>query len=263
MHAFYGLVRHLPDIIVLAAGALSTAALALVFAYIARKLWFKPREEAAQAHTKLSELVHGSLLAFAVFVLAIVLSDVRENFGKADDATSREASVLMRLDRDLRAQGASAEELRTRLRNYVETVINDEWPMLGSDDPELSPRAEAAIGQVWDALRSLEAQSTTAATASLRSSLDRLEEIRQTRLEHSSKSVPNVFWWMISVFLAAAMAMNGRYRLDSFGVSLIGLHMAGIGMVLALILVMDEPFRGQSAITAESLAKAVGLPFKG
>ena len=78
-----------------------------------------------------------------------------------------------------------------------------------------------------------------------------------SRLENATKSVTNVFWWIIFAFLLGAMAMNGRHSSDMVSTALIFLHMAGIGLVLALIVVMDQPFRGETSVPATPIAEAL------
>jgi hypothetical protein len=97
----YKLIADSSDAVILTAGVASTAILALVLALTSRRLLFSPRDEALESHSKLADVVHGSLLAFSVFVLALVLTEVRSNLGKADDAELREASIIARLVRDL------------------------------------------------------------------------------------------------------------------------------------------------------------------
>jgi hypothetical protein len=62
---------------------------------------------------------------------------------------------------------------------------------------------------------------------------------------------------MIATFLLGAMVMNGRYELNGLGASLVAIHMAAIGLVLALILVLDEPFRGETSIQPTALMTAL------
>src|SRR5690349_10594565 len=99
------LVAACSDAAILIICGASTAVLALLLAFISRRLWFARRQDAIEEHNKLADVVHGSLLAFSVFVLALVLTDVRANLGRADDAVSREGSYVARLDRDLTSVG--------------------------------------------------------------------------------------------------------------------------------------------------------------
>jgi hypothetical protein len=250
-------VAQYSDMTILIAGAAATVALALLVAFFAHRLWFAPRFEAIEEHNKLADVVHGSLLAFTVFLLALVLSDVRSNLGRADDAVSREGSVVARLDRDLAGlSGPEASRARQSLRAYVSAVTRDEWPTLSRQEAALAPSAGRALAVLIADARRAGAANPDAA-AGLRMLTDRLEEHRQGRLETATKSVPDVFWWLIVVFLLGAMALNGRHKLNATALSLIAIHMAAIGMVLALIIIMDEPFRGQTSISTAPLTKAL------
>ena len=52
------------------------------------------------------------------------------------------------------------------------------------------------------------AADNPAAASTLRGYLDKLEDLRQSRLEFATKSVP-VFWWVMAVPIVGAMIMNG------------------------------------------------------
>jgi hypothetical protein len=114
-------------------------------------------------------------------------------------------------------------------------------------------------------MASLVAQVNTVATdnpeaaSALRAYVDKLQELRQSRLESATKSVPPVFWWVMAVFIVRAMIMNGRHRLDASRLTLIAFHMGAIGLVVALVLVMDAPFRGQTSVSPASLVRAARL----
>jgi hypothetical protein len=245
------------DQVILVAGALTTVLLALAIAYAAHRLWFAIRLEAIEEHNKLADVVHGSLLAFTVFVLALVLADVRANLGRADDMVSREGSYISRLSRDLGSIGSEAAlKARGHLKSYVQIVASEEWRTLSRKDATLAPGADRAMAELVAEVRALAAAHTDVA-GSLRAMMDKIEEHRQIRQEIATKTVPNVFWWIITMFLFGAMIMNGRHKLNLTTLSLISMHMAAIGLVLALIVIMDEPFRGETSISPASLLKAV------
>lgn len=251
------LIAAYSDAMILIICGLSTAALAVLLASIARRLWFAPRQDAIEEPNKLAEVVHGSLLAFSVFVLALMLADVRVNLGRADDAVSREGSYIARLDRDLASLGGSEPEAaRKALRDYVGAVTRDEWHSLSTEDAGLSANADRALAALVLQVRKVAAEQPDSAS-SLRGLLDRLEEYRQGRLETATKSVPGIFWGMILVFLLGAMLMNGRFYLSRAALALIAAHMGAIGMVLGLIIIMDEPFRGETSISAARVSQAI------
>jgi len=245
------------DLAILSLGALGTAGLALGLAAVSRKLLFSRESVRLADHGKLAELVHGSLLGFTVFVLALVLSDVRSNLGKASDSVLTEAFTIQKLDRELkRVPDPQAAAVRANLRSYVQSVATSEWETLGSDAPALSVDTEKAIAMLDEAVEAL-AQRLERGGDGLDELMTKVEEMRSARLELATKSVPEVFWWVITLFLLAAMVMNGRHPLDATSSALITLHMGAIGLVLGLIMVMDEPFRGQSSVSPAAIVKAV------
>jgi hypothetical protein len=247
------------DAVILLSGVASAAALALVLALISRRLLFSPRDAALESHSKLADVVHGSLLAFAVFVLALVLTEVRSNLGKADDAELREASVVVRLSRDLTAvstpDAAAANEL---VKDYVRSAVSTEWKSLAQRPPSLSDETGRAMASLVAQVNVVAANNPSAA-GTLRGHVEKLEDLRQSRLESATKTVPPVFWWVLVVFIAGAMVMNGRHRMDVFGTTLICFHMGAIGLVVALILVMDSPFRGETSVSPAALVRAAKL----
>ncbi|MHB2168931.1 bestrophin-like domain [Alsobacter sp. R-9] len=255
---FMNIVGHWPDGLILLAGATTTAATSVAVAFVARRVIFIPGEKRISEHAKLADIVHSSLLAFAVFVLALVLTDVRANMGKADDTVLREASTLSRLDRELQLIGGPAATAeRKRLRDYAAEIVSREWPSLGAAEPALSADVTKTMTALIVGIRSI-AASTPDIGSSLTSLLDKLDDLRQTRLESATRTVPAIFWWLIGVFLLGAMVLNGRHSLDAASLSLITLHMAAIGLVIAFIVVMDEPFRGESSIRPDPILHALG-----
>jgi uncharacterized protein DUF4239 len=260
MDWLYELIANSSDGVILAGGVVFTAGLALVIALISRRLLFSPHDEAFESHSKLADMVHGSLLAFSVFVLALVLTEVRSNLGKADDAELREASVVARLVRDLQTLGTEdAATASERVKDYVRSAVTAEWRMLAQHNPLLSDETDRALASLVAQVNTVAADHPEAATA-LRAYLDKLEDLRQSRLESATKSVPPVFWWVMAVFIVGAMIMNGRHKLDAFGMTLVAFHMGAIGLVVALILVMDAPFRGETSVSPTSLVRAARLP---
>lgn len=244
------------DGFILATGAIILALLALLVAVVSRRLLFKNGMGENDQHTKLAEIVHGSLLAFTVFVLALVLNDVRGNLGRADDATLREAATMTRLDLELKlAHVPEATAARKALRTYATAVVNYDWPALGTYKPDLSSEGGTALLDLIEAVDQVALAAPRSASA-LKAQADKLQDLRQGRLETATKSVARVLWWAIAAFLLGAMIMNGRHRIDLTSAGLITLHIGSIGLVIALILVMDEPFRGQTSIAPDPIAKA-------
>lgn len=246
------------DVLVLLSIAGVLIVSALVVAQVAHRLVFAAHAHAheAEAHAKLLDLVHSSLLAFLAFMLAISVADVRGNFGKADDAVSREAMQIAAFDREIAEQDAAwAEPARAILARYVRAVVEVEWPRLGVSPPSLAPEAQQALGELRSALR--RAPIREEVRGRMLEHHDRLEVARMGRFENATRSIPQVFWVLIGGFLVGAMVMNGRYRQTSLTRTLVAVHFAAIGLSIALILVLDAPFRGETSIPATPIAGAL------
>jgi Protein of unknown function (DUF4239) len=241
---------------ILVAGVVACAIMALFIAAISRRLLFSRSSGGLEEHGKLAEVVHGSLLTFSVFVLALVLTEVRSNLGKVDDLELREASIITRLTRDLEAIGGeNAAAAIERVKDYVRSAVSAEWKALAQHEPSLAEETTHAMASLVVQVHMVAASNPTAAGALL-GHVEKLEELRQTRLESATKAVPAVFWWVIGVFISGTMIMNGRHNLDPFSMTLIAFYMGAIGLVVAMILVMDSPFRGETSVSPTALIRA-------
>lgn len=244
------------DLTVLTLLASISAAMAVAVAELAHRFLFVRRLHEVDPHSKQFEVVHGSLLAFIAFMLAISVAEVRSNFGVADDAVAREGMHVAVFARDLGEQDAAwANEARAQLARYVETVVHDEWARLGAVEPSLSPDAQMALDRLRGKLRDLRAGEATRAALFARH--DALELDRSIRYEHATRSIPRVFWMLIGGFLIGAMLMNGRYRQTFFTRTLVAVHFAAIGLSVALIVILDAPFRGETSIAPTPLVEAM------
>lgn len=244
------------DFVVLTLLAVVLAALALGIAELTHRTFYAARFDDIDPHSKLFELVHGSLLAFVAFMLAISVTEVRSNYGKADDAVSREAMHIASLDREIGEQDpAWVAETRPLLRRYVEIVAEVEWPRLAASRPSLAPEAQTVLDELRGRLRRVPASESTRHSLIVRH--DTIEVDRSIRYEHATRAVPRIFWTLIGGFLLGAMVMNGRYRQTSLTRGLVAVHFAAIGLAVALILILDAPFRGETSISPAPLVDAV------
>ena len=145
-----------------------------------------------------------------------------------------------------------------RVKDYVRSAVSAEWKTLAQRVPSLSEETDRAMASLVAQVNTV-AANNPAAACNLRGYVEKVEEMRQSRLENATKTVPPVFWWVTAVFIVGAMIMNGRHKLDALGMTLIGFHMGAIGLVVALILVMDSPFRGETSVSPAALVRAAGL----
>ena len=259
-HIINGLAEDLQDLVILAIAAAAFGAAGALISYTAHHTWFRFWPVRSDADNKLSDIVQTSLLAFSAFILALSVTDVFSNLAKAEEAAMQEALDIVRLDREFDALGNVAATARRALADYAKHVSTDEWKTLSKAEPKLSSLVQRDINTLWTEIRTIQKNEGIAlpqVREALNTSLARLEQFRADRLAAATNSIPSIFWLVIILFVVAASFMNGRSTLHRFGVHLIVVHMSAIGILVALIVIVDNPFRGTTSVSSSIIADAV------
>jgi hypothetical protein len=250
----------LPDPVILALAALLLGVLGGLISLLASRYWFLRWSSHTAQEDKLADTAHTSLLGFSAFVLALAITSVFSNLAKTEEAVRLEALEIHRLDRELAPLGPTAAQARQAIASYVAAVVADEWPRLAKRPVSLSPRAEKSLDDVWRGVRAVQRElgaELPQARDALNKYMLQIEQSRAGRLAAATNSIPDVFWLVIMVFIITASFMTGRNAHKSFGLQMNVLHMAAIGIVIALIMILDNPFRGETSISSEIIAQAL------
>ena len=203
--------------------------------------------------------VSGFILAIVGVIYAVLLAftavAVWQSYGDAENLVQTEANLAGDLYRDTVAfPEATAAVLRNSLFVYAEVVIQDEWPGLAAGTLN-----DAAGWQLLDRFHTELLQLHTTdpglilAQANMVRTLNQLYDARRGRFHAASARLPDILWW--NLIAGAIILMIFTYL---FGVSKLGMHVAMvsllggmIGLVLALIVLLSNPFRGQSHVSVE------------
>lgn len=254
------LAERLNDFAILAIAAVIFGSGGALISYVAHRVWFRRWHAKGAEDSKMAETVQTSLLGFSGFVLALAVTSVLSNLSQVEEAALQEASAIAGLDRELAGQGDRAATARQILVDYTKDVAADEWPRLAKSRPALSPLARRDLDRLWAEIRLIQSDERQT-PQQVRDALDRyfaaIEKYRTDRLAQATKSIPSIFWVIIILFVVAASFMNGRNNLHRFGVHLIVVHMAAIGLVIALIVIVDNPFRGVTSVNPSIIANAL------
>lgn len=243
-------IEHLNNVPILIIATLVFGALGAAIAMISRRFVF-PGSKRDDGEEKLAETVHTSILGFSAFILALALTSAFSNLAKVEEAIMQEALDISRLSRELGGLGAPAGTAQAALKDYTRRVADEEWKSLGQTPPLLSPAAGQDLDTVWAEVRKLQANAALVPEhirAPLNTFLERIESARRSRLSFATYSLPEIFWTLIILFFIAAAIMDARHPHRRFGVAMIASHMAVIGVVIALVMIVDNPFSGQASI---------------
>ena len=194
-------------------------------------------------------------------LLAFIAVAVWEDFGKADAGVQSEANLVGNLYRDtVGLPDPLASELRHTLFIYAETALQDEWPALAAG------RAEDAAG--WQLLDRFHLRlvkfrpadaGEQAVEAEMLRTLNALYDARRGRFHAAAEGLPPILWWNLIAGAALTIAFScllGAQNLAMHAV-MTTLLAASVAIVLSLIVLLANPFRGANAVSAAPFAELV------
>jgi len=192
-------------------------------------------------------------------ILGFMLYAVWTNLGEADLNVDAEANAVMDVYR--LTQGLP-EPQRTQLqrlaRDYVDTVISQDWPEMASGQ---APEKSTAIDQeMWKTLISIKAASPTETSAQDHavSELESLAQRRLTRIRQSKTGLPGMLWWVLLV--GGALTIISSCALGSDNLKVQSLEVCCFSLLVSLSLVtianIHRPFRGMIHVSDYAFQRA-------
>ena len=213
--------------------------------------------------------VHNEVVGFTIAVvgviyavlLAFIAVAVWEDFGKADALVQTEANLVGNLYRDtVGLPDPLATELRHTLFVYAEIVVQDEWPALAAGRVE-----DKAGWQLLDKFHLSLAQfhpsepgSPVIETEMIRS-LNALYDARRGRFHAAEEGLPPILWWNLIAGAGLTILFSCLFGVPNFPMHMVMVAMlaASIALVLSLIILLDNPFRGQNHVSAAPFERLV------
>ena len=205
---------------------------------------------------KLADGLVAGLVGLLCFLLGLTLNDARENYIRAIQSATEEALQCRLLYQDFGVlaklndgeQSANAQRLT---HEYVQNVIDHEWPQLGESTPRLNEKAGILLRQMRLGLNP--AIGGTFLSTRTWTGLGTVEHLRESRLRFAMEQSPNGFWIIIAILLAMSCALMGSVAPTKMRLILIATFCLGIGIVCLLIDEYEKPYGGWIAIDAQSI----------
>ncbi len=231
--------------------------LLLVLALVHRLGRLLPRE-GAEARSAAALDTFKVLGPLAGVFLSFSLVQAIGQFRTADLNVSREAANIYQLDRALNGASSIMDPgpARLALRAYVSEVVTSGWAAMRRGGGE-APEAAAALARLQlevDAL--LETLPLDARFSNdIDKNLDDVQDDRAARLGIARGGLPTVMWWVLGALLcllfACAACLQGAQARHPLPI----LYIAGLGMLSALLFIMDRPFQGELSVSPAPLVK--------
>ena len=185
-------------------------------------------------------LIYAVLVAFVVFATWTEYDESKKN-------TDLEAIEITDLFRNSKALPDSAREsIRLSLVQYINDVINDEWPMLSG--AEASTKAANSYNRIWEIYTTMDVKNIPNVYVYQESlkHLNDLGERRRTRLFDSTNNIPGIIW--ASLLFGGVMTVIYTYFFSTKKFMPQFMMTAALTilntLILYMIYILDNPFAG-------------------
>jgi hypothetical protein len=223
---------------------LACVLIVLLLMWILNRLWPAARR---RDHNDIIGWQVGVLGTTYAVVMGFMLYAVWSSFQEADVNAATEANCLVavfRLSNGLPA--AQRDEVHRLARQYVNIVIDDEWPAMQRG--QLSSSAHDSIDQLWATILQTK-PATFAEQDSMNLTLTQMSDMiehRRLRELESQSNLPGILWAVLIVGAGITVLSACLFGLDNFvlhSVQVLSLTLL-LSLTLVAIAAIDRPFRG-------------------
>ena len=210
---------------------------------------------------------HNDLVGFTIAVVGVVYAVLLafiavttwETFRKSDNVVGSEASYVGDVFRNtIGLPDDIARRLRGYLHEYVDVVIEQEWPAQQAGRLE-----EASWQKGWSILDNIHIDIARFRPANageavvqgqLLRGLNGLYDARRSRLLAAGEHVTPVIWWIIALGAMLTVGCTYLFGPPNFKMHVVITAMlaASLAVVMVLIVVLDYPFRGSLSVSNEA-----------
>ncbi len=153
---------------------------------------------------------------------------------------------------------ASKASARHAITDYTRSVIEDDWPALA--DGKGSPKTDQALDRMYKVWAPMgpSGQWSDEYTASV-DELNSVLMLRNQRIDDSGSALNPIYWAMLFVgaFLTILHLVLLRMENRAMHLIAVGVTAAMLGMVLFLLIEVNQPFRGEIALSPSNFQAAL------
>ncbi|MFA5010467.1 MAG: DUF4239 domain-containing protein [Ignavibacteria bacterium] len=200
-------------------------------------------------------VVYAVLIAFVVFV---IWTDLENTNAKIEG----EANNLLNLYYDSNAYPDSIKkEIQSTIRDYTKEVTQDEWVSLaeGKSDPE-AQRLFIKLNRIFLSIKSSEVANTEVLSQSL-DNMKEIREYRRHRILSSKQNMPDILWLVLIISAVIIIAFTFLFSVKvAWQNNVMTAFLVFVNvLVLYLIYVLDNPFKGYDAIKPDAFQPLIDI----
>ena len=207
---------------------------------------------------KFAETIHNSMISLFTLVLAFSLVQAIGNFRQANTQVATEAAQINNLDRLLtRFNSEKAADIRQHLMAYTKSIVEDDWPALVNGGA--SQKTTDLFKPVSQGIIAIHPENDRQVSlyASAVNLAHDLERMREVRLESGTLQIPTNYWMVILFAMLAKILLSALLDRSGMGNYVLGVQMAVLGALLGLVLIFDEPYKGQTSVQPDNFVSVL------
>jgi hypothetical protein len=246
---------HLNDALVFSLMILFTISFSLFFIFINWKFkLYKLKYRDNTATASIASMI-GIIYALLTGVLCLYLLDNRDHASSAALSEGTAAANIYRESKWLK--DPAQKKIQSELKNYVVSVIRDEWPIMSEGTViDVNHSAAALIDAMSETLKHYpivnlaDAQLVNMLVLEIRD----LFKARQERIGMNGSQLSQEIWYVILLSTAMVIFINYAFRLE-FKLHIFSLISIAImaASVLFLLVTLDRPFQGEFIVEPDAL----------
>lgn len=244
----------LPELLVIFLSAAILAGLTQAVPFWLQRLpVFRPAED----HFDFIVRVQTTLFSMTGLVLAFTIVEAENNFRRVDQAATIEASQINNLDRLLVRYGKETERIRPYVRAYAQSVVAHEWPEMLKG--EVGSHTSIAFMTLSRGVIAVDPTTVRQSIlyGEMMKSLDAIAESRNTRLSSVSVALPATYWEVVLFSVLALVLVTCTIKRTAFRACLLGAQMSVLGAFVGFTFVMDQPYKGITAVRPDALVRTI------
>lgn len=207
------------------------------------------------------------VIGFTGVVLAFSLVQAHNNLRNLEAQVGTEAHNLAQLDRLLVRYGDpelfsstsyATDAMRVSLREYADSIVRDEWPELSKGRP--SERTRALFRPISRGILAINPPPGRQSLiyAEMLKKADEIAADRKARVVAATKlELPWIFWETIVALLVVLLLLAALSEATFVRAVALGGQGFGLALLVALVFIYDEPFKGQSSVSPEPIVTVV------
>ena len=213
-----------------------------------------------ESHNDVMGLFFGACSIMYAVLLGFVILDAYNQYVDADRNTTREAVTLVTLYADTqRYPDPPRSAMQEAIRQYTRSVVEDEFPSMRRG--EHSSVTGSRLKQLYRLNSMLKSgdPNVMELTQRFNAKVDDITLLHEERLRASRPTLPRVYWFVLILGGVVTISMAASLSMEHASHQLAGSFLLGImiGALLFMILELDRPFNGPTAIGPNAFQRSM------